>query len=323
MTTGLSIAGFWRRTGAFVIDTLLLAIFGWIIGALFYANFAKMGSYGRAIGFFVEMAYFVPFDSYLGHGQTLGKRLLGLQVVDAHGQCLSIPRTLLRYAVMGAPFYLNGFFYTTGWNSVLIYVLSPVISLIVFGGLLSLSYLYVFNRHTRQSLHDLAARSYVVCTNAQSTQPLQPIWRGHIVVVGLIGLLSFAVPLALSHSAATFTTKYAKLLSAWRQLEALPNVLHAQLKEVTNNNNGQQTHYMSVLLWLNVPDENDQTLAKNAARIAVSYNATNAHPDLVLVQLIYGYDIGISSVWRKHSYQFNPKDLQAHAGQNDPASPDD
>lgn len=323
MTTTLNIAGFWRRAGAFVIDSLLLAIFGWIIGALFYATFAKMGSYGRAIGFFLEMAYFVPFDSYLGHGQTPGKGLLGLQVVDAQGQCLSMPRTLLRYTVLGAPFYLNGFFSTTGWNSILIYVVAPVISLIVFGGLLSLSYLYVFNRHTRQSLHDLAARSYVVRTNAPSTQPLQPIWHGHILVVGLIGLLSFAIPLALSHSAATLTTRYPKLLSTWQQLETLPNVVHAQLNETVNYNNGQQTRYMSVILWLNVPHENNQALAKNAARIAASYNATNAHQDLVLVQLIYGYDIGISSVWRQHSYQFNPKDLQAGAGQNDPANPDD
>lgn len=324
MTTALNIAGFWRRAGAFVVDTLLLSILGWILGALFYATFAKMGSYGRAIGFFVEMAYFVPLDSRLGRGQTWGKRLLGLQVVDADGQCLSMPRTLLRYAVLGVPFYLNGFFLPApGSNSAALIAVSSVISLIVFGGLLSLCYLYLFNRHTRQSLHDLAARSYVVRTHAQSTRSLQPVWHGHLIVVGLIGLLSLAAPLVFSHASAALTTELAKLQPAWRQLEMLPNVQHAQLTEGSANNNGQQIYYMSVTLWLNVPDENDEALAKDAARTVASHNATDTRQDLILVQLIYGYDIGIASTWRKRAYRFNPKELQALADQNNPANPGD
>ena len=308
----LHVAGFWRRAAAFLIDMLLLGVVGWIAGVFFFDAFAKLGSYGRTVGFLVAMAYFVPFDSRLGNGQTLGKRILGVQVANAQGQCLSVPRALMRYVVIGVPFFLNGFFSTSGWNSTLAkYIVSPALSLIVFGGLLSLIYLYIFNRRTRQSLHDLAVGSYVIrVKNTQPAKPLQVLWRIHVVVVGVIALLSLTVPVIVATRLKQPEEQLTHLLPAWQQLSALPNVHHAQVSDISNIINNQKTHYVAVTLWLDTPNTNDKTLAENAARIAAAHDDTLTKKDSVLVQLSHGYDIGISSFWRSQSYQFKLEELQ-------------
>jgi len=309
----LHIAGFWRRLVAFLIDMLLLAIIGWLVGASFLDTFAKLGSYGRAVGFVVAMVYFGWFDSRMGGGQTLGKRILGVQVVNAQGQLLSVPRALLRYTVIGLPYFLNGFFIPdVAYSTLMKYVVPPILSLIVFGGLLSLAYLYVFNRRTRQSLHDLAVGSYVVrVKNTQPSQQLQPLWRVHVWVAGVIALLSLSVPIVMVASIKPMQQgQLANLLPAWQQLNALPGVNHAQMTDMTNNFNGQKMHFVSVRLWLDTPNITDSTLAKNAARIAATHDAALAKQDSVAVQLIHGYDIGIASGWRSQSYRFKPEELQ-------------
>jgi uncharacterized RDD family membrane protein YckC len=60
-----------------------------------------MGAYARLIGFAIALAYFGICKSRIGGGQTLGKRWLDVRVVDAHDQLLSLPRSLLGYAVLG------------------------------------------------------------------------------------------------------------------------------------------------------------------------------------------------------------------------------
>jgi hypothetical protein len=69
-------AGFWRRVGACLIDSVTLGSVGWILGFFFTEAFIRMGGWERLIGFAVGAPYFVPLNSRLGGGQTVGKRAL-------------------------------------------------------------------------------------------------------------------------------------------------------------------------------------------------------------------------------------------------------
>ena len=71
-------AGFWRRTIALFIDWIILAI----VGFFFRELFLRMGGWERLIGFGVAALYFVPLNSRLGRGQTVGKRALRIRVVS-------------------------------------------------------------------------------------------------------------------------------------------------------------------------------------------------------------------------------------------------
>jgi uncharacterized RDD family membrane protein YckC len=170
------IAGFWRRLGAFAIDLILLMIIGAVLGVLLFDPLARMGAYARLIGFAIALAYFGICNSRLTGGQTLGKQWLGVRVVDANGQPLSLPRSLLRYIVLGAPFFLSGIAPESqeGMTS----ALGFLYALAVGGSALAIVYLYLFNRRTRQSLHDLVVGSYVVRAAPNVATPFPILWRG-------------------------------------------------------------------------------------------------------------------------------------------------
>lgn len=87
-------AGFWRRTGAWVIDAVLLSIVSGILTGILAG-----GDNARGIGLnsLVGLAYYLYFWSAYGHGQTLGNRALGIRVVKTDGSELGIGTALLRY----------------------------------------------------------------------------------------------------------------------------------------------------------------------------------------------------------------------------------
>jgi uncharacterized RDD family membrane protein YckC len=147
------VAPVWRRLSAWLVDSvLLLAIvcgFLWMAAGLVHRGvpsrqagvdwlsetvLALSGVWLPALALFsvITVGYLALFTA-LG-GQTPGKRLLGLQVVDANGDEPGIPRSALRA------------------------LLALGSGLLVLMGFL----LVVFDRR-RQALHDKLAHTYVIC----------------------------------------------------------------------------------------------------------------------------------------------------------------
>jgi uncharacterized RDD family membrane protein YckC len=90
------IAGFWRRLLAFLIDCLILAIVGLVVGSIFFDAFAALGGWGKLVGFTIALIYFGTLNSTVGKGQTLGKRLVNIKVVNCEGEPISLHRSFLR-----------------------------------------------------------------------------------------------------------------------------------------------------------------------------------------------------------------------------------
>ena len=140
------ISGFWRRVGAFVIDSIILGVLGLILGLLFSQYFVELGGWGRALGFPIAATYFAILNSNIGGGQTIGKRILKIQVLDKAGELLSLPKSAIRYSIIGIPYFLNGarisesFIYPIGFY---------LLSLLVFGFGLSIVYLLVVSGHLK------------------------------------------------------------------------------------------------------------------------------------------------------------------------------
>src|SRR3989442_15191444 len=101
------LASLWRRLGAFFLDCLLLGAMGVAIGSFFIQRLVDLGPWGRLLGFAVAITYFGALNSRLGKGQTLGKRLLKIKVIRRDGTPLSVPKALLRFVPLGAPWFLN------------------------------------------------------------------------------------------------------------------------------------------------------------------------------------------------------------------------
>ena len=266
-----------------------------------------MGDLARIIGFVIALAYFGIGNSRMCGGQTLAKRWLGLRVVDRQGDMLSLPRASLRYVVLGVPFFANGL--TFGPQLVLSPVLGYVLSLVVFGGILSIVYLYIFNRGTRQSLHDLAVGSYVVSARpGEQRAPFPPLWHGHLVVVAVLAVLALSAPLIASRWVRSQT--FAGMLPLYQTLSTQPHVLSAQVFRGTQYRYGETSHSMQAALRLDTPLIDDGEMARHMAQLMAKGDPDIANEDAVYVTLIHGFDMGIASGWKKHGYSFRPDELK-------------
>jgi uncharacterized RDD family membrane protein YckC len=302
------IAGFWRRLGAFVVDVILLGIAGMILGALFFEPFARMGAYANLIGFAIALAYFGICNSRIGGGQTLGKRWVGVRVVDAHDQWLSLPRSLLRYTVLGLPFFANGLPIGSQW--VLSTPLDYLLALVISGSMLATTYLYLFNRRTRQLLHDLVVGSYVErFDGATQPAPFPIMWRGHLVALAVVAVIALSGPWLSSRWEQSKT--FAGILPLYQTLSSQPHVMTVQvIRGWSSFNDDATTHSLQSSLRLNAPMIEDGGMAKRIAQLMAKADPNIANEDSVVVTLVYGYDMGIASGWKKHGYSFRPGELR-------------
>lgn len=85
--------GFWRRTGAYIIDAIVLGIIGAVLGAVLYGG-DQFRSGG--LNFLVSIVYFIGFWTYW-NGQTIGDRVLGFRVVKTDGSALTLTTAIIRY----------------------------------------------------------------------------------------------------------------------------------------------------------------------------------------------------------------------------------
>lgn len=302
----LEIAGFWRRIVALAIDATALGFVGTILGAFFFDPLAQMGACARLIGFAIALTYFGVGNSRITGGQTLGKRLLRIRVVAADSRSLSLPRSLVRCVVLVVPFFLNGLWLDAKSVPTL---LGYLLALVFFGGLPAIVYLYLFNRRTRQSLHDLAVGSYVVPAEATEQASSFPrLWHGHLGVVAILAVAALGAPALLQRFAAGQDWK--DLTAMQRALSGRPHVMQAQVVRGWTLSAGKETRYLQSLLRLDAPLVDDSAFAQDVARQMVDAASEPITEDTVTVTLVHGYDMGIASMWKKHSYVFKSGELQ-------------
>jgi uncharacterized RDD family membrane protein YckC len=303
------IAGFWRRVLGAAIDSIILGLFGGILGLFFFDPLMHLGLWGRAIGFVIALAYFGSMNSCLFGGQTIGKRAARTRVVDSGGETLGLARAALRYVILGAPFFLNGVLIVTSKNSILP---AYILGIVVFGGIFGTIYLIVFNRKTRQGIHDLVIGSYVViCGNEGKRKP--SIWWGHYMVVGLIFLLCIVSPFVIKN--AFGGVKFAEMGTVYREILDQPEVVKATVFDgqsiFWDSRNGKGVaHYVSSTAHLNQRPGNIDSEADKIARIIFQDYPAARLRDRVLIMVNYGYDIGISSWSISKQFSYTPQEWE-------------
>lgn len=158
-------AGFWRRAGALVIDTVICMVVAGVIGFVLGATGAIKENSSEALvnvlAFFGQWIYFAVMESS-SRQATLGKMALGIKVVDLHGDRISFARATGRY-----------------WGK------------IASGVLLGIGYLMAAFTKNRQALHDMMASCLVVTKETTPTAvakmpPAQPMGTLALVLLVLV-----------------------------------------------------------------------------------------------------------------------------------------
>lgn len=309
------ISGFWRRIAALVADSIALGVVGFVLGQLFESVFVEMGSWGRLVGFAISLAYFGLMNSAIYNGQTIGKRLLKIRVVDDSNSTISLGRSLIRYVILGTPFFLNALQFTG--ETLPAFAIYPIY-IVVFGGIMSILYLYLFNTVSRQSLHDLLVGTYVVNAD-QPKQELGPLWKGHSTIIGLLLLIAAAIPFVSGNLNEKEVFKNVvsndQLQLASQALMDNPVVNAASVNaagftSLDENGVARRSTFISSSLLLRENNVGDEALAKKLAKVVLTTYPDAKDNDLIMMVMSYGYDIGIFASWSHRQYSFHPEDLQ-------------
>jgi uncharacterized RDD family membrane protein YckC len=128
---GLNLAGIGSRFVALVIDGIILGVIGSILGLIVGGDPGEFDPAAQTINTILGAVYYIGLISQWG--TTLGGRIMGIKVVDAGGQPLSVGAAAVRWVVSLA---------------------SALVLLI--------GYLWAFWDGKKQTWHDKAAGSFVV-----------------------------------------------------------------------------------------------------------------------------------------------------------------
>ena len=301
MTTDTSriFSGFWPRLGAWFIDAILLGIVGCAVGWLAMDYVSPLGSNGRFIGLPLAILYHGVFGSRLGGGQTVGKRLMGLKVVDLNGKLLNPLVSLWRAGFLVAPAMLNGWYFNVA-NPLAVQVLTVVTVTAVFGIGLAQTYLILFSWPARRLVHDLLSGSVVVRTNTGEFQA--PKMSVHVIVAAGIILASLGLaltgPAMLKAWAPKFETLVAPQQRVVDAVEKLPGIADVSVLDNTSTvySNGQTTTTRTLIVTARTgkwPTNTDPLIAQIGAQTVKSY--AFAPGQNLTIKIVHGFDLGIAS----------------------------
>ena len=300
---GRLIGSGWRRFLAFAIDGFILYGVGRGVGAAFFNTFSRIGPWGHLVGFCIALFYFGVLDSRFGSGQTVGKRLMQLRVVDAHGNTISFRKSILRYSVFAAPYFLNGLILR---SMQIPWIVPLMISVVVVGVGGSTLYLMIFNRHTRQGLHDLAVRSYVARSVDSGPVAIEPIWDTHWKVLRwLLTLLAvfFVAAAVLYNENSDKLGPVAQSQRDVRIIEQLDRVQMARVRNfeplkwssnVTKSPLAAKNTFVITVWWAGEASVR-AALADQVAKLILENDPRAQKQDLIYVRVSRGYFLGIAS----------------------------
>jgi uncharacterized RDD family membrane protein YckC len=299
MENNLFISNFWTRIGAFMIDLIILGIFGFILGFIFKNFFISLGENAKLIGWFITLAYFSFLNSNYHNGQTFGKKIMNIQVTDIKGHFISLKTSFIRALILTSPFCLNG--YKIQGVSALSAV-TIIQALLIFGLGSGIIIFYIFNKGTRQSIHDIIAKTYVVQTSRNNQMTMMPPLGKlpfYITSVIFLTILSFNIYNFTNNS------KISKLIPVYEKILQQDGISDASVTMELNplvDSIGTKHFVYTVRIKTNKnldniynPEVNLQNPElKQTVGTFINSKAYETDNDILNVVVISGFDIGIA-----------------------------
>lgn len=304
-------AGFWRRVAALVVDGLVLGAIGFPLGLLLGEGLAPVGTPARLIGLLVILPYLGVLGSYVGGGQTVGKRLLGLRVVDANGRPLSLARSFARAALLSLPWIFNGIRFAS---------LGPVVlatlwvaSILIFGIGGAIIGTYVLNRRTRQALHDLLVGSFVIQADGLGLRvPAMSTRRPMLASGAWVSLVAAGTTAMVLMGPGLIASQFPPVLM--EAIAAIPGASSIEIKNLTTWGPGRSSKVIVAVLWFRGPPEDMKKAAQEVAAATLKHHPDAASVPTLAVTVIRGWDVGIASMTSAQNYVQTPAQWRAELG---------
>ena len=291
--TTINLATRKRRFFAFLIDSLAIGLAGRLSGLVFGDIYAQLGNSGLLIGAIVVLLYFGICNSKITNGQTLGKKILKIRVVNRDSKPISVSKSFLRASWFTIFMVFNGSSFS---NSSCVPLVIVVGTLIFSISILEI-YFVVVNKKTLQSLHDLSIDSFVVSAKSEGqisyTNKKSSLYGGAaipvILLIAFTGLNLFAKN--------TYVADMVKIIEVINSKLPVYNTSMYRHSETTTALSGESstTKYINVTVIKKNKNENNEALAVKIAKIVFDSKFTFNEGETLCITIVEGYDIGIAS----------------------------
>lgn len=306
MLTNIVISKFWSRIWAFVLDLLFLGIFGYLLGMFFQDHLYRIGTYALLYGFVIAVIYQTIFNSNIGNGQTFGKRIMNIQVVDINGNTIQLSKSFYRSVLFCLPYFLKDLQLPGEMPlSVLNMLKSGTLSLFLVG----IGIVYLFNKQTRQSIHDLLVGTYVVSTErSEESVELAPLSKKPFYIFGAVILLGTVLTFFMKSQNEEDLKDVNLIYTELSKIEEgnLESVIYH-----TNLSNGQTTNTLKVgirVIDMPEPNTNNNPFINKVAQSILSSSANIDQYDYIQISLIKAFDMGIASNKTENSFKQTPNE---------------
>lgn len=303
MEHNLFISKFWVRIWAFLIDSLILGVFGYILGLIFSNFFISLGESAKLVGWIISLAYFSILNSNIHQGQTFGKKWMNIQVVDITGNPVSLKTSFIRALVYTTPFFLNGFKIPGLHTFSIVTIMQGVI---IFTGGIGIIVFYIFNKETRQSLHDIIAKTYVVQEYRNNEFSFMPaVKKLPYYITGGI----FAIVIMTSIYGLNSNSEIKKLVPVYEEILAQDHISNASVSMNYSSLGNSENNRLSYTVFIKVDknlkseDNNNNPELKKAVETFINSKVYETDNDILNAVVGSGFNIGIAS--QNYSYSFS------------------
>jgi uncharacterized RDD family membrane protein YckC len=306
--TPAPLAAMWRRYVAFLADWIILSLGGYIVGMLLFDPLVRLGLWTRVIGVVIATVYFGIFDSGWGGAGSPGKKMLGIRVVDDGGRVLGPIRSVVRAAQICAPFMLTNLFPVEGvrpWGAL-------ALNGLIGGWMAATLYVLIFNRGTKQGLHDLATRTFVVHGRAtRQGLATYTFWQPHIVIA--VAFVALSVPAGMA-GLPMYMHFAPGSVSAVTSATPVPDtgpvrVLDYRLTwKLKTSHDEAPPECLTAQFRLAGTGVDDESLARSLTMKMIAHYHCRVVTNLT-VRMQYGFDLGFSSGTRFRDFVIDEADL--------------
>ena len=185
--------GCFKKSIAFIIDQVIIVIVGIIIFLPLSDFIGAMRQYAWLPGYLIGALYFSVLESSLYKGQSIGKMVFSIKIVNISGELISPLASFGRYFLITLPLLNNEISNTIATTiGITNSYIGGTIFLAVVGILFSGNTLFMLFHPQKRGLHDIIFRTVVI---PAKYKPIHPIRNLMIMPVtsGIIGLAILAI----------------------------------------------------------------------------------------------------------------------------------
>lgn len=282
-----------------MVDYILLVLAANFIADLFFIPLVNTGRHGQLIGFAVCVAYFGILNSAIRGGQTIGKKLMRIKVVDLNGALIRLDVSMLRYTVFALPLVLFDPPLAGRIADTATILAVSIIQIFLLGGM---CYLVLFNTPSRRSIHDIVCGTCVIVASNGHVPQNHQLRQSHIIVMGVLLMFAVLSPWQTGpDSQIQNALSLAEVLIEKQTVADAPR-LAFQIKSKTE---GKSNITVQCTVQVFDPKHNNKALAVAIAQIIDHTLVTTEKTADYTVHIRYGYDIGIAHRWHTIDYTVN------------------